>query len=133
MRCAKCAGNVGIELVTWDNVPKRCWIRLLVIAIATAVCLVGIRVGANDWQGLDGAGRNSVALSSPATHAPPPVRVARIKDGAGNFVPDALPIGCRVSFGVAEGSPRAFWPEPPNAFRNALRTLPLPSRPPPLA
>jgi hypothetical protein len=132
MRCAKSAGKAGIRLVTWDKVPNRCCVRLLLIAMATAVCMVGIRVGPNDWRGSDAGGRNSVELSSPATHAVAAVRVTRIKVGAGNLVPDTFPVG-RLWFGVAEASVRAISLEQPNAFRNALRALPLESRAPPLA
>ena len=115
-----------------NKVPNRCCIRLLSIAIATAVCTVGIPVDPNDWQGLDAGGRNSVELSSLGTHAVAAVRVTRIKIAAGNLVPDTFPVG-RLWFGVAEASPRDISLEQPNAFRNALRALPLVSRAPPLA
>jgi hypothetical protein len=132
MRSAKSAGNAGIRVVTWDNVPNRCCVGLLLIALATSVCMVGIRVGPNDWRGSDAGGRNSVELSSPATHAVIAVRVAQIKVGGGNFVPDTLPVG-RLWFGVVEDPPRGISPEPPNPIRNAHSTLPLASRAPPLA
>jgi hypothetical protein len=129
---AKSAGNAGIRLVTWDEVSNRFCVRLLLIAVATAVCMVGIRVGPNDWRGSDAGGRNSVELSWPATDAVAAVRVTRIKVGGGNFVPDTLSVE-RLWFGVAKASPRSISLDPPNAFRNALRTLPLASRAPPLA
>ena len=112
--------------------PNRCCIRLLLIAIGTAVCTVGILVDTNDWRGFDAAWRTSVELASPATHAVAAVGVTRIKSGAGNLVPDTYPVG-RLWFGVAEASVRAILLEQPNAFRNALRALPLESRAPPLA
>jgi hypothetical protein len=131
-RCVKSAGNAGIWFVIWDEAPNRCCIRLLSIALATAVCMVGIRVDANDWHGSDTGGRNSVELSSPATHVVAAVRVTRIRVGGDNFVPDTLPVG-RLWVGVAEASPRAISLEPPNALLSALRALPLASRAPPLA
>ena len=112
--------------------PSRCSSRLLVIAIAIAVCMVEIRVGATDWRSSDAGGRNSVELSSPATHAVIAVRVTQLKVGRGNFVPDTLSVE-RLWFDVAEASPRAISLEPPNPFRNALPTLPLAPRAPPVA
>ena len=112
--------------------PNRCCIRLLSIAIATAVCMVGIRVGSNDWRGSVTRGRNSVEVSQPATHAVIAVRVTQLKVGRGNFVPDTLSVE-RLWFDVAEASPRAISLEPPNPFRNALPTLPLAPRAPPVA
>jgi hypothetical protein len=116
-------------------VPSRYSIRLLLIAIAIAVCMVGIRVGPTDWRSSDAGGRNSVelsSLSSLSTHAVIAVRVAQLKVGRGNFVPDALPVG-RLWFGVVEAPPRAISLEPPNPFRNTLPTLPLAPRAPPVA
>ena len=106
--------------------PNRCGIRLLSIAIATAVCVVGIRLGSNDWRGSVTRGRNSVEVSQPATHAVIAVRVTQLKVGRGNFVPDALPVG--LWFGVVEAPPRAISLERPNLFRDALATLPLAPR-----
>ena len=110
--------------------PNRCCIRLLLIV--TAVCMAGIPVGPNDWRSSDAGGRNSVELSSHATHAVIAVRATQIKVGSANFVPGVVPVGRRW-FGVAEGPPRAISLEPPNAFRSALPTLPLAPRAPPVA
>ena len=125
--------RIRIVPLYWDDVPNRCCIRLIVIAIATAICLVGNLLSSPDWQGADGGRGNSVALSSPATHAPAAVRATRIKDGGGNFVPGPLPLAGRAWFHLPERSPGAFSAEPPNAFRNARRALPLAPRAPLLA
>ena len=125
--------RIRIVPLYWDDVPNRCCVRPLVIAIATAICLVGIRLGSPDWQGADGGRGNSVVLSSPVTHAPAAVRASRIKEGGGNVVPGPLPLAGRICFRLPEGSPSAFWPDPPNAFRNARGPLPRASRAPPLA
>jgi hypothetical protein len=132
MRRAKSVGNAGTRLVIWDKVPSHSSNRLLLIAIAIAVCMVGIRVGPNDWRSSDAGGRNSIELASLVTHAVIAVRVTQLEVGRGNFVPDALPVG-RLWFGVVEAPPRAISLEPPNPFRNALPTLPLAPRAPPVA
>lgn len=112
--------------------PSHWRVRLLVIAIATALCSAGIRVGPGGWEGSSGSGRKAVELSAPAAHAQAPARVTRAKDGAG-IVPGTLPGARQAWLGLSERPRPAVSPDPPHAYRDALRALPLAPRPPPLA
>jgi hypothetical protein len=112
--------------------PSRCCVRLLVIAIATALCLAGIPAAPGGPQIPDDSGQTSVRLSPPAAHAPSAIRITRVEDGA-SFVSFAVTVAPERSFEPSDDPPRPLPAEPPNAFRDALRALPLTPRPPPLA
>src|SRR5690606_26149099 len=118
---------------TWHEVPNRWLVRLLVIAIATALGTGGLRVGPGEAPASPGTGSDAVHLSSPATLAPSAIRVPRECDGS-SLVPCSVttPAG-RGWCPLDEAARRTFPPEPPNELRRALRALPLTPRPPPLA
>lgn len=116
--------------VYWRSVPSCRPVQLLVIvAIAIAHATAGIRVGGGEALRSSEDGWPDVTLRSTATV---PVVGLRAKDG--DALVFAFGSGPRRSWlQSSAGAPRSSTPELPNPLRDALRHLPLASRPPPLA